>query len=497
MRGLLFLSVLFSTPPLIACNNADDTTTMDDRRSDDHRPLPAQDAAPDPTDPAPATDAAPDSTPGRTITRDFTESDAELLNPERGYYAGYDLRGAGTASHIRAEGKTLAITLVRLDAYRDRLLDAPLLTSLGDGFAAARSAGIKVILRFTYNSALAADASRARILGHLDQLAPLLHANADVIAVMQAGFIGAWGEWHSSTNGLDNDADRAAILTAILAALPSSRGVQVRTPMFKAAAFPGGPLDEATAYDGSARARVGHHNDCFLASDSDFGTYASPIDTWASYVADDGRYTAIGGETCQVNEPRTSCGVAIAEMADKHWAYLNSEYQQAVVAGWDAEGCGGEIRRRLGYRFALERVSHGEAVAPGGELTLEVEVHNRGFASPFNRRPVEVVLDDGTTRRVARLAAVDARQWAPGVTNTLTVRLRIPAGAVPGNSTLSLRLPDDAASLAEDPRYAIRFANDGVWSEVSGDNLLSDALVIDPAAPGPRDLEASVFAELP
>jgi Domain of unknown function (DUF4832)/Domain of unknown function (DUF4874) len=460
------------------------------------------DASPviDAGDGVPSPDAAVDAPPPPpvgSLTRNFTESSAELLNPERGYYVGYDLHGAGDASRVRVNGKTLAITLVRLDAYRDAPIDAAFLDSLSRGFAAARTAGVKVVVRFTYNSSATADASRARILGHLTQLTPILHANADVIAVMQAGFIGAWGEWHSSTNGLDNDADRATILNAILAALPASRQVDIRTPMFKAAALPGGPLVAAEAYTGTARARVGHHNDCFLASASDYGTYAAPVATWISYVAADGRFTAVGGETCAVYAPRSACAPAIAEMALQHWSYLNSEYNQAVLSSWDSGGCGPEIRRRLGYRLALERVTHTAAVAPGGELTLTIAIHNSGFAAPFNRRPVDVVLTRGSTRLVARLTTADARRWASGVTTTLTARLRIPATLAAGSYVLALRLPDEAPTLAADPRYAIHLANDGVWTDAAGDNVLVPALSIDPGAPGPRNAAATTFTELP
>jgi len=495
MGGQSAITALWFSAGLVACaseeagdpqgGNADGATATSNE--------PGMDAA---TSTTPGTDAAPGTDVVPMLTRDFTEVNADFLNPERGYYVGYDLRGAGNAGGVRSAGRTLAITLVRLDAYRAAPLDAALLASLSAGFAAARQAGIKVILRFTYNASFAADAPRARILGHIAQLAPLLQANADVIAVMQAGFIGAWGEWHTSTNGLDNDADRAAILTAILAALPTTRGVQVRTPMFKAAAFPGGPLTESEAYATSARARVGHHNDCFLASASDLGTYASPVATWEAYVAGDGRYTAIGGETCQVYAPRTACAAAIAEMETQHWSYLNHEYNQAVLAAWVTAGCGDEIQRRLGYRFAFDRVTHSAAVAPGGELALTLELHNAGFAAPFNRRPVEIVLDDGTTRRVARLATVDARRWQGGSSVTLALRLRLPADVTPGRYTLAVRLPDADARLAADPRYAIRVANDGVWREATGDNVLSDTLLVDTAAPGARDLTATAFRQL-
>jgi hypothetical protein len=439
----------------------------------------------------------PELTPGPTVTRDFAESDEDILNPERGYYVGYDLRAAGDAGRVRTGGRSLAIALVRLDAYRDAPLDAALLDGITRGFTAARAAGIKVVLRFTYNSSETADASRARILGHIDQLEPILRANADVIAVLQAGFIGAWGEWHSSTNGLDNPTDRGAILNALLAALPTTRQVQVRKPTFKDTAFPGGPLTEAEAYAGTARARVAHHNDCFLASATDLGTYNSPIAQWMAYVDDDSRYTAVGGETCLVYPARSDCGPALAELTAKHWSYLNAEYNTAVLAGWTTGGCAAEIKRRLGYRFVLTRATFTEAIAPGGELVVSFDVKNRGFAAPFNRRPVEVVLTRGDVRMVARLSSIDARRWAAGETSSVTARLRVPATLAAGDYTLAVRLPDESSSLARDARYAIRFANQDMWSESDGDNVLTRELVIDPAAPGPRSTGATEFAELP
>jgi len=433
---------------------------------------------------------------GPMITVSFSESEAELVNPERGFYVGYDLRNAPSASGIRASGHSLAIAVVKLPDYRDRPLDQALLTSLANGFAQVRAAGIKLVLRFSYNSAFDADAPKSVVLGHIEQLAPLLQENADVIAVMQAGFIGAWGEWHASTNGLDTPEAQAEILDALLTALPPSRGVQVRTPMAKDTYVPGGPLEESEAYSGSPRARLGHHNDCFLASSSDYGTYDAPVDQWEAYVADDGLYTAIGGETCAIYEPKTNCDAAVATMEAAHWSYLNREYHQGVLAGWVEQGCDGEIRRRLGYRLALERVAHTEQVAPGGVLGLEIDLKNSGFAALYNRRPLEIVLSNGTTRHVARLTDADARHIAAGTSATLTVRLRIPADVAPGTWSLALRLPDEAPALTEDPRYAIQLANDGVWDASSGDNVLSGELVIDPATPGSVDPGATSFAEI-
>jgi hypothetical protein len=436
------------------------------------------------------------SNPAPMVSVDVAESSAEITNPERGFYVGVDLLSTTSAAQAGSSGHTLAIAEVHLDDYRDRPLDAALLAALDAGFDRVRDAGIKVILRFAYNESFGDDAPKAVMLNHIAQLKPLLQKHADVIAVMQAGFIGAWGEWHTSTNGLDNDADRATILAAVLDALPASRGVQVRTPMYKAGVFgSSAALTEAEAFSGSSRARVGHHNDCFLASASDFGTYDSPVEQWESYVAQDTRFTAMGGETCAVSE-RTECGVSIAEMTSNHWSYLNEQYNQDVLAGWETQGCSSEIKRSLGYRFVVRQVRHSETVAPGGDLALELTVANTGFATPFNQRPVYVVLSGAGVRHVARLDAVDVRRWEHGQDITVTTRLRVPATVVAGTYQVALWMPDDAATLRDDPRYAIRLANDGMWDAATGDNVLAQDLVIDPSAPGTVDASAHDFVEV-
>jgi hypothetical protein len=422
----------------------------------------------------------------------------DLVNPERGYLIAMNLLSPGDAARVRASGHSLGLAIVRLDDYRFRPLDDAFLAALGRGFAAARSAGIKVVLRFSYNSSYQADASKLQILQHIAQLSPLFWQNADVIAVLQAGFIGAWGEWHHSTNGLDNDADRSEILNAILNALPAQRSVQVRRPMFKASVFGPAALVPAEAFGGTPRARVGHHNDCFLASKSDSGTYARPLDTWRRYVADDGRYTPIGGETCAVSE-RTACGPAVEEMARNHWSFINQQHDERVVEGWRDGGCGHEIASRLGYRFVARRVTHDEVVPPGGVLDLDVEIENTGFAAPFNFRSAYVVLLGHGARRVAGLYEPDVRRWAPGATSRLKAKLRIPADLEPGTYSLALWLPDEAASLRADPRYAIRLANDDSWDDVTGDNVLTRAVRVEAGAPVGADgvdPGARVFTEV-
>ncbi len=409
----------------------------------------------------------------------FPRSTWEITNPERGFVVDVDLINGRDFAYVRAQGYTLGYAGVRLDAYRTTALSPVLLEALTTGFARIRAAGIKVVLRFVYNDSYdGADAPKAQILAHLAQLRPVLHDNADVIAVMDAGFIGAWGEWHSSTNGLDNVAARNDIIAAILAALPPTRSTTVRSPLYKVGAFTG-QLGEAQAHSGAPASRVGHHNSCFLASDNDLGTYPDPIETWKDFVAQEGRFTPIGGETCQYNPPRSDCPTAKAELARLHWSFLNSLYHREVIAGWRDRGCFSEIARDLGYRLELTSVTMDSKVAPGGRLTLTIRLTNTGYAAMYNARPVYLTLDDASVA-----TPVDPRRWEPGRPVTITVRLRIPASTTPGRHRLGLWLPDADPRLRVpelDEHYAVRMAN-ARWE--NGVNVLTDDLVIDASAAG-------------
>jgi hypothetical protein len=427
-----------------------------------------------------------------TTTIDFPRSEAAILNPERGLVTDIDLVAGRDFAYVRAQGYTLGYAGVRLDAYRADALPTSLLDALTAGFAAVRDAGIKVVLRFVYNDAPdGVDAPREVILVHLAQLERVLDANADVIAVMDAGFIGAWGEWHSSTNGLDNELDRQAILAAILEALPVSRSTTVRSPFYKRGGF-AGPISEAHAHDGSPPARIGHHNSCFLASDNDLGTYPEPIETWKDLVAQDGRFTPVGGETCQPNPPRTDCATATAELRRLHWSFLNSLYHLDVLAAWQAQGCYAEIARDLGYRLELDSVTLDEKVAPGGSLQVTIRLRNTGYAAMYNARPVYLTLDDAAVE-----LPVDPRRWEPGALATIHARVRIPAGTAPGRHRLGLWLPDADPRLREPARvgfYAVRLAN-ARWE--ASINVLTDDVIVDAMAPGPVDTRATELVLLP
>ncbi|WP_437334873.1 DUF4832 domain-containing protein [Sorangium sp. So ce394] len=423
---------------------------------------------------------------GATVERSYSpklfaagadpSGDAEcsgVLNPERGLFRFTDLRSLGSLSHLRGEGYTLIYGKVLIDDYRTRDIDQDLVDQLDASFAAVRAAGLKVLPRFYYaDTGTAPDAPLDRVLSHIDQLKPVLEQNADVIAVLHPGFVGAWGEWHSSTNDLTSPASREQIFDALLAALPSDRMTLARRPSHKLEAY-GGPLTEETAFSGAPLSRVGHLNDCFLASADDVGTYQLPGEK--DYAIADSAFTPVGGETCAPNPPRSQCRSALDELSLHHWSFINTDYHTDVIDGWRSEGCFETIACRLGYRFAVMGHASPEQVGRGQPLSLRLRLFNDGYARAYNPRPVYLVLQQGEARRVVQVDA-DPRRWAPAEESDLCLEAQVPADLPPGDYQLGLWLPDASERLRDDPRYAIQLSSGAAWDGASGVNLL-DATV--------------------
>jgi len=421
----------------------------------------------------------------------FVESDQDFANPERGFYR---YRELPEASNFDLHGENITLIYGRISAedFRDKPFTKEFLQKIQDGFDQARKNGIKVIPRVAYNhgphpgatARYGDDAPKEIILKHIDQLKPLWHRNKDVINVIDAGFIGGWGEWHNSAHGLDNPQDRKDILFAILDALPKDRMVVQRYPRFKREIFGGSQtstsavLTRQRAFDGSKLARVGHLNDCFLSSDSDVGTYQNFGDGWTlkrelEYLATETPFVPYGGETCRMDE-RGRCENAVSEMELLHINYLNRDYHPDVIERWEESGCYGEIRRRLGYRFVLRSAELPDSLSPRDVFELQWTIENVGFGELFNPRPVQVVLrNNATNAETVFNIEEDPRFWGAGQQTPVRTSLTLPKTLPMGVYTVGIRLPAPEPSIQKDVRYAIRFANEEVWDAASGMNVLT------------------------
>lgn len=470
-------------------------------------------------------------------TIEYKESQEDMVNPERGFYIPSGTRASNfillNAQKLRSYrdspqriGKavyTVNASLIyrgyELDTFKNQPLSKSFLANLQKDFDAVRAAGLKMIIRFAYTNSSHTgdctdeykicppygDAPRAVVLNHIKQLKPVLQQNADVIAVMQEGFIGIWGENYftdyfgdASNSGVGKVPDsswlhRNELLENLLDALPKSRMVQVRTPQIKqkfvygpSASTTSAPLKLTAAFNNSNQSRIGFHNDCFLSGADDYGTFydygsshqpRQPAnEVLRKYIEADTKFTVVGGETCDDSfSPQNDCapaGYAEKEMQSMHYSYLNAAYNNDVNNDWDSSGCLYNIKRNLGYRFVLRKAILPLLLNKTKPLTIDFTIANVGYACMYNPRPVKIIFRNIKTKKEYTMSLkTDPRFWFSG-THRIKEKVQLPAGMGSGSFQLFLYLPDASTTLANRPEYAVQLANENMVEKTTGYNNL-------------------------
>ena len=223
---------------------------------------------------------------------DYASTDEIFPNPERGFYSPVYVHGAtprpisqAALDSNRKMGYTLFLLEFHLTEFVNTDISDDYLQLISRDFELLRSSGAKCILRFAYSDGFDEsdkpwDATEEWVLRHIAQLKPLLQEYYDVIMVLQAGFIGSWGEWYYTENfGARSKEDYAArkrVVDALLDALPECRQVALRIPTYKMKMYgysAADTLTRAEAHKTTPKARLGGHNDCYLADANDTGTF--------------------------------------------------------------------------------------------------------------------------------------------------------------------------------------------------------------------------------
>lgn len=422
----------------------------------------------------------------------YLATDAIFPNPERGFYTPveiYDASKSGISKDgievNRKMGRSLYLLEFHLKDFVNSDISEDYLNVIGKYFASLRSGGNKCVLRFCYSNGFAEkdkpwDATPDQALRHIAQVKPLLQEYYDVIMVVQAGFIGSWGEWYYTENYKDTPT-RKLIVDALLDAVPAERQVSLRTPQFKLSMYGFSATDtltSATAHKPTVQARLGGHNDCYLASANDQGTYAGNKDR--KYWEAESAFVIMGGETCGLSaychcEPQADNAKArgvLADMAANHFTYLNQSYHSGVISRWRNEGCFEELQRRLGYRFVLEKAFFTKAPKAGEDMRIVLKIRNDGFAPAMNPRDAELILTDASGKEAGKWSLEsDPRYWMPEKPTTVDQTISIPSG-LSGEYTLWINLPDPCATLSGNPDFSIRLANEDVWNQNTGYNKI-------------------------
>lgn len=478
------------------------------------------------------------TTPGQPQTLTYSRDDVtDFLNPERGWMdrrARQDSRFANARS-TTGDPYNTAYTVIwtetfgtpwngspggnpfRLDNYKNSSLPQSLLDELPNWFQAARTAGIKLKIRFMYNyDENGTDTTLVRMQEHIQQLAPVINANRDVIAIMDAGFWGRWGEWNGqwdSQNGIQLHlratsasttpwwqepwkSARRALMQTLLDEIHPDIMIGMRNPRADQGIrekFPDWQMDLDDRFDASQQSRVGWYNDSLYTGIDNGGTYDydggnGPLDR--SVAAWVGQYAATSGETSQVGSGANGADAAgssvLSEMQTMNGPdLLFRRYFIDHYNRWINDGNYNEISRRLGYRISLLQAVIPTSVTPGSAMTVTLTLQNRGFGKIYNRRPLEMVFV-GSNGTFVSVMDADCRKKMPLGSSIVTSEFvfNAPAGLSIGvNYQVYLRLPDPSPSIAANVRYMIRLANPNMWQSNTGYNSLNATILAGASGP--------------
>jgi hypothetical protein len=436
----------------------------------------------------------------KTIT--FAEDTGIYPDAARGFYR---MSTSGRTyyntlmSNRNNDKTTITLLSMELDEFKEGPISAEALSQLEDSLSAARFAGQTVIFRGTYD-VVGADEPEPRdintILGHIEQICPILSRNSDIIYSVQAGMLGAYGEWHSSyyedpTTGYISADVQKKVVDAFLAGLPSSITVAVRRPTFIRGINGNTMVNAATAFGSSLTARVGLHNDALLSTATDMNTYSDKAYTrqdeldWSNRIS---RYIPFFGEAnflSEYCEPSTA-----VQLLD----YLNIQgmsptYHPDVINYFKTTAYRDDttfdyIAKKLGYRFVLKEAGLNSNTWQGNFLHIKLQFINDGFANLLRATDFYAVLSDGNNTYTAKIND-DPRLWdddSGAITKNFWFSL--PSDIPEGEYDVSLKLSSTYSSLKDNPYYNIRFASEGVWNAGTGLNKIGSVSIGKPETPG-------------
>lgn len=301
---------------------------------------------------------------------------------------------------------------VYLTEYCKKPLDQNAFGQLGAYLEALRERKMRAVLRFAYEfeTDRKIGPTSHRIYAHLKQIQQWFSENEalvrDTVAVVQAGIIGVWGEWHTARF----PHNRKKVLLKICDAVPAFLPVQVRMQVFK------NKIRQAPQAQ-----RVGYHDDFLVGAYHKWNAPADAPGTEAFHLfSEESKYTYNDGEmpwgrdkTHQDGfidgcEMLTACAQRSLSTLSLVHNYIEEGGQYNAVR-WQKEmlsavhvrelGCpcasayftenGAELERsvfdyltdHLGYQIAVREIS--VAASENGGQAITVKLSNSGFALPY------------------------------------------------------------------------------------------------------------------
>ncbi|MBQ6170733.1 MAG: DUF4832 domain-containing protein [Ruminococcus sp.] len=395
---------------------------------------------------------------------------------------------------------------------KDYDLDKTFFDSWRQTFDNCRKNGCMIAVRFRYDAVGKENPEPAtfdKVLAHIQQIkdSKILSDNADILAYVESGFVGKWGEQHG---GKFTTVDyKTRLLSAMLRAVPEPVPVTVRTPdtfanliglsrsdladdqYYKRYSFTDpdvvvDPIPCILDFE-----RVGLYDDGYMGSDSDLGTYADrEIETeWLSRVT---HHTYFGGEFSGDIDYAKKFNTylpenAIPEMYKTRLSYINSNIFQLYkdytfgeeysVEGVDNSAYYGQsvfqfIRDHIGYRFVVRKAENTEQTTQGGDVQMKFDLENTGFGEVVFPTRQEVMLEKNGVIYSTNVSFNGGYEWdtVRNISNDLSIKL--PDSIDTGEWNIYLRITPAVNNIGHTPKYGIRFANDDIWNPQLGANYM-------------------------
>lgn len=425
--------------------------------------------------------------------------DQDVRNPERGFTHPNVLEYNGTTfpSGLYNVDDDNSLVFIRFDltGYKGGALTSDVLDAIRFVFTDVRNRGKKAVIRFIYSTGNQDDAPLTTVQDHLLQLKDVFAEHQDVIYVVQAGFIGACGEWRQSnyfsftyppgqSDEVSGFEDYAEVVDALLDAVPEHRHIALRGAYFKRyytytkSLVPSSCWDwnPITAFDGTDyNSRISFHNDAFGHDGGTFvdfgvlGDWNDPKNIDRKMWRSQSPWLVCGGET-YTSSPHSlfSQWPRVREdLYDQHISYLGDNRGTSCLSTTLSDAQIEELRKCMGYHLWLKEAnvyysdSDPDALAAGKPLTVFCQLENNGAAPVIYQRPMKLVLLRGDNVTVLADNMGDVRKVASnGGIRSFFAKFTIPAGGIQSGDKLALWLPDASATIADRAVYAIHLAND-------------------------------------
>jgi len=473
----------------------------------------------------------------------YTESLDETPNPYRGFYSSEVLSYHRGQKNFANDMSKYRNSLVHLridisdftnhdgrDGFKDDIeinsSTTNMLSALDGTLQSLRENNGTAVVRIAYDAGYkgklkdSGDTKRTvweprsinKALQHQQAIGEIFAKYPDVIASVECGVFGPWGEMHSTD--FRTEANVKKVVSKWLEVLPDSIPISVRQPEFYSwwSGVPIDKIDSDVTTPEQAAYRVGVYNDGYLGSYDDRGTFRDR-EREVAWLSNQAKHTLYGGEIVLFEEDDDHptnvqpTGLYMEQEAFKtHTSYLNVGWNDEIIAKMKKTKFKGNnslynngsltefnyVQNHLGYRYVVRNVSLTRETSKYENFALEAGIENVGFANLVKEKKAYLILKstDGNFEKTYDLGAldpslgesasnVDPRNWDSTATTSVKVNVDIPDDFAEGKYEVYIKLVTDTSNGVYHS-YPIRFSNSSnIYDENLEANYLGSFLLVE------------------